>query len=616
MSGGGRLRCAIYTRKSHEEGLDQAFNSLDAQREAGIDYIRSQKHQGWQAIETNYDDGGYSGGSMDRPALKALLKDISHHRVDVVVVYKVDRLSRSLHDFAQIMQAFDEHEVSFVSVTQQFNTTTSMGRLTLNMLLSFAQFEREVTGERVRDKIAATKKKGLWVGGQPPLGYRHIGDCKIAVEPTEAKLVRTIFEAYTKDQSLLGLATKLNDAGHTTKRWQSASSGRRHGGRPLDAKYIYRVLTNPAYVGKIRHTRGGETKLWPGQHKPIIEAKLWQRVQELIQRREAADRKRVSSTHLLKGKLRTHEDFAMSPSAVRRAAKDGREHIIRYYVSQKAIKLGYRKCPIKSINAEHIDDIVRGVVFDHMQRDSKCRIERLSPEDRDRLVRDVVKLVTIGPEELKVELDTTAIRECHAQATQASKVAAATSRDPVPTCPLAPEIDDRGETVVLTVNTCLKRIDHRRLILAPDGTDLVVPSVPKPQPHIVAAVGRAYFWHNELLRSGDSITAVAKRFGAPEREMYRLLPLTQLAPHILGEALFGTLSPNVTLGDLIGAGDRLDWRLQTKSTKAASSGRARAPVSIGAISNVMSVRFIRGVPALAPDPGSERTSGDGRGLLG
>ncbi|MCA9293210.1 MAG: recombinase family protein [Phycisphaerales bacterium] len=560
MSGGrpGRLRCAIYTRKSNEEGLEQAFNSLDAQREAGIDYIKSQKHQGWQAIETHYDDGGFSGGSMDRPALKALLADIKHQRVDVVVVYKVDRLSRSLHDFAQIMQTFDDHDVSFVSVTQQFNTTTSMGRLTLNMLLSFAQFEREVTGERIRDKIAATKKKGLWVGGQPPLGYRHVGDCKIAVEPTEAKLVRTIFEAYTKDQSLLGLATKLNDAGHTTKRWQSASSGRWHGGRPLDAKYLYRVLTNPAYIGKIRHTRGGETNLWPGQHKPIIEVRPWQRVQELIQRREAADRKRVSSTHLLKGKLRTHDDFAMSPSAVRRSAKDGREHIIRYYVSQKAIKLGYRKCPIKSINAEHIDDIVRGLVFDHMRRDSQCQIERWASEDRDRLVRDVVKLVTIGPEELKVELHADALEE---HRTNAPKASSDKPDAAVPTCSFVPDVDDRGVTVVLTIQTCLKRIDHRRLILAPDGSDLVVPSVPQPQPHIVAAIGRAYLWHNELLRSGDSVAVVAKRLGAPEREAYRLLPLTQLAPNTLKHALLGMLSSRVTLNELL-RHSSYNWTMQ------------------------------------------------------
>ncbi|MEM6852803.1 MAG: recombinase family protein, partial [Planctomycetota bacterium] len=210
------LRCAIYTRKSHEEGLDQAFNSLDAQREAGVDYIHSQKHEGWEVSATRYDDGGYTGGNIKRPALARLLSDIEQGTsggIDVVVVYKVDRLSRSLSDFAGMMKLFEQHNVSFVSVTQQFNTTNSMGRLTLNMLLSFAQFEREVTGERIRDKIAATKKKGLWVGGRPPLGYR-LEDRRLHIVPPEAELVQEIFRGYLDtDGSLLELADRLNRQG-------------------------------------------------------------------------------------------------------------------------------------------------------------------------------------------------------------------------------------------------------------------------------------------------------------------------------------------------------------------------------------------------------------------
>ncbi|MFG0249348.1 MAG: recombinase family protein, partial [Phycisphaeraceae bacterium JB051] len=262
-------RCAIYTRKSHEEGLDQAFNSLDAQREAGLDYIRSQKHEGWQAIDTQYDDGGYSGGNIQRPAIQQLIEDIKHGSIDVVVVYKVDRLSRSLHDFAQLMKLFDEHQVCFVSVTQQFNTTTSMGRLTLNMLLSFAQFEREVTSERIRDKLAATKKKGLWVTGQPPLGYKVI-DKHLHIHPDEVKLVEKIFRGYLESQSLLELAELLNAQGHNTKQWTS-TRGITHGGKPLTPKYLYRVLTNPVYIGKITHNQ----HVWPGIHKPIIPRKLW-----------------------------------------------------------------------------------------------------------------------------------------------------------------------------------------------------------------------------------------------------------------------------------------------------------------------------------------------------
>jgi len=251
-----RLRCAVYTRKSSEEGLEQSFNSLDAQREAGRDYIKSQKHQGWTAVSTHYDDGGYSGGTTQRPALQRLLDDIARGRIDVVVVYKVDRLSRSLADFARLMQTFDEHKVSFVSVTQQFNTTTSMGRLTLNMLLSFAQFEREVTGERIYDKIAATKRKGVWVAGRPPLGYRVSrpdeapGDRRLRIVEHEAAIVRAIFAAYLKRSSPLAVARRMNAAGHATRAWKDAR-GNTRGGNRFNAATVKKILCNPVYVGKI-----------------------------------------------------------------------------------------------------------------------------------------------------------------------------------------------------------------------------------------------------------------------------------------------------------------------------------------------------------------------------
>jgi site-specific DNA recombinase len=255
------LRCAIYTRKSSEEGLDMAFNSLDAQREAGLDYIKSQRSHGWVAIDALYDDGGFSGGNTERPGLKRLLADIRAQRVDIVVVYKVDRLSRSLTDFARLMQLFDDHRVSFVSVTQQFNTTTSMGRLTLNMLLSFAQFEREVAGERIRDKIAATFRRGVFVTGQPPLGYRRpregepgFVERKLLIVPEEAELVRSVYTGYLELRSLVALAARLNAAGHRTKLWTS-SRGVPRGGKPFSASLVHRILTNPIYIGKIAHTR-------------------------------------------------------------------------------------------------------------------------------------------------------------------------------------------------------------------------------------------------------------------------------------------------------------------------------------------------------------------------
>src|SRR6186713_786048 len=263
------LRCAIYTRKSSEEGLEQDFNSLHAQREACHAYIRSQKHEGWRAISAHYDDGGYSGGSMERPALQRLLADIKAKRIDTVVVYKVDRLTRSLADFAKIVEVFDARGVSFVSVTQSFNTTTSMGRLTLNVLLSFAQFEREVTGERIRDKIAASKKKGIWMGGVVPLGYR-VEDRALHIVEDHAILIRRLFASYIELGSVSALKCRLDAAGlHVPERVDGA--GRRCGGKPFSRGHLYKILSNPIYTGRLSHK--GTT--YDGQHPAIVEQATW-----------------------------------------------------------------------------------------------------------------------------------------------------------------------------------------------------------------------------------------------------------------------------------------------------------------------------------------------------
>ena len=256
----GRLRCAIYTRKSSEEGLEQEFNSLDAQREACEAYVRSQKHEGWQALPALYDDPGYSGGNMERPALKRLLADIAAKRIDVVVVYKVDRLTRSLADFAKIVEVFDASAVSFVSITQAFNTTTSMGRLTLNVLLSFAQFEREVTGERIRDKIAASKKKGLWMGGQPALGY-DVKDRKLVVNEAEAETVRMIFRRYLDLGSVRELKAALDAEGMVSKH-RTAADGSAYGGQSFSRGALYQMLQNRVYRGEIVHKGAA----YPGEH--------------------------------------------------------------------------------------------------------------------------------------------------------------------------------------------------------------------------------------------------------------------------------------------------------------------------------------------------------------
>jgi site-specific DNA recombinase len=258
-------RCAVYTRKSSEEGLEQDFNSLHAQREACEAFIRSQKGEGWRLIETGYDDGGLSGGTLERPALQRLFADIAQHRVDTVVVYKVDRLTRSLMDFAKIVELFDRHEVSFVAVTQQFNTTTSMGRLTLNILLSFAQFEREVIGERVRDKIAASKKKGMWMGGVVPLGYAA-EDRKLVVLPEEAETVRRIFDRYRALGSVRLLKQDLDSEGIRSKQ-RIDRHGRRTGGQLFSRGALYALLANPIYIGEIAH----KGACYLGQHQAILD---------------------------------------------------------------------------------------------------------------------------------------------------------------------------------------------------------------------------------------------------------------------------------------------------------------------------------------------------------
>src|SRR6188474_766957 len=271
-----KLRCAVYTRKSTEEGLEQEFNSLHAQREACEAYVASQRSEGWALVREPYDDGGFSGGTLERPALKQLLGDIEEGLIDVVVVYKIDRLSRSLMDFSKLVDVFDRAGVTFVSVTQSFNTTTSMGRLTLNILLSFAQFEREVTGERIRDKIAASKKKGMWMGGQPSLGY-DVKDKKLIVNKTEAETVRHIFRRYVELKSVRLLKADLDAAGIVSKA-RTAADGSRYGQKPLARGALYLMLQNRIYRGETVH----KDKAYPGEHEALVDEVLWNEVQALL----------------------------------------------------------------------------------------------------------------------------------------------------------------------------------------------------------------------------------------------------------------------------------------------------------------------------------------------
>jgi DNA invertase Pin-like site-specific DNA recombinase len=323
-----RARCAIYTRKSSEEGLEQEFHSLLAQREACEAFITSQQHEGWVCPRDGYDDGGFSGATIDRPALQRLLADIAAGRVDTVVVYKIDRLTRSLTDFAKIVEILDARSASFVSVTQQFNTTSSMGRLTLNVLLSFAQFEREVIGERIRDKIAASKKKGMWMGGVPPLGYR-VRDRKLVIVDSEAELVRSIFRRYAELGSVRLLKKELEAQGSKSKSWTSAS-GRLIGGKPFSRGALYLMLRNRTYRGEIVHK--GQSH--PGEHPPIIDQPLWDAVQAQLTGNSGGRNAGTSTRQprLLAGMLLDAGGNRMTPSYA--VKKDTRYH---YYVSRPLI---------------------------------------------------------------------------------------------------------------------------------------------------------------------------------------------------------------------------------------------------------------------------------------
>jgi len=334
------IRCAVYTRKSSEEGLEQSSNSLDAQREACEAFILSQRQEGWRLLPTHYDDGGYSGGTMERPALMQLLKDVEAGKVRVIVVYKVDRLTRSLADFAKIVEALDARRVSFVSVTQQFNTTTSMGRLTLNVLLSFAQFEREVTGERIRDKIAASKRKGMWMGGPVPLGY-HLEGRKLIPHSTEAAFVCKIFALYLKLGCVLRLAAQLSRENVKTKTWIT-KAGHRVGGMPFARGHLYYLLRNRLYIGEIRH----RDQYYPGEHQAIVPRELWERVQRQLDSNLRVRRNRLKerASSLFTGLIEDPEGNRYTPSFT---IKRGRRY--RYYVSQVAINnpAGQHSGPIR-----------------------------------------------------------------------------------------------------------------------------------------------------------------------------------------------------------------------------------------------------------------------------
>ncbi len=381
------IRCAVYTRKSTEEGLEQEFNSLDAQRESGEAFIASQKSEGWVCLPDRYDDGGFTGGNMERPALKRLMADIDAGRVDCVVVYKVDRLSRSLLDFTQIMEALEKRGVSFVSVTQQFNTTSSMGRLTLNILLSFAQFEREIISERTRDKIAAARRKGKWSGGRPVLGYDVApGGGRLIVNEDEAARVRVIYEVYLDRQSLIETIKELDAREWTNKRWIT-KKGHESGGAPFNKHSLYSLLTNVLYIGRLTY----KDEVHDGEHPAIVDEETFRRAGQILKRNGATGGRHVRNRFgaILKGLINCVPcNCAMVPT---HATKKNRRY--RYYVCANAQKRGWHTCPSKSIPAGEIEkfvvDQVRGIGRDPAllvetlggaRAEAKARIKELDSE--------------------------------------------------------------------------------------------------------------------------------------------------------------------------------------------------------------------------------------------
>jgi site-specific DNA recombinase len=519
-------RCAIYTRKSTEYNLDLAFNSLDAQREACEAYIRSQAHEGWRLIPARYDDGAFSGASLDRPALQQLLADVRDRKIDIVLVYKVDRLTRSLADFAKIIELFDAHGVSFVSVTQSFNTSSSMGRLTLNVLLSFAQFERELIGERVRDKIAASKRKGLWVGGPVPLGYAAV-DKKILVVPAEAAAVRTIFERYLEFGSVRALAEDLDRRGIRSKP-RRLSNGRTVGGGRFGAGALAYLLKNRFYIGEVVYR--GEVHC--GEHEPILHSTLFEAVQAKLAAQAVARRCRLrGSPALLSGRLFDNRGNRMSPTHTN---KGGVRY--RYYVSQ-AVLPGKPPPPglVSRVPAPEIEALVVAALRKHLNASGAG--EPLPDNDRDLFARHL-EHVTLTPNHLELRLR--------------QSVDAAQSHDPANNDSSGPPI--ASVTTIAVPWTSPVPAAVKGIIHVPAHN---TPMTPSRRDALLTAIAKARNWADELAHGRvGSFAVLARREGKVERHIRLLVPLAFLSPRIVSGLLDGTAPAGLTITALARA---LPW---------------------------------------------------------
>jgi DNA invertase Pin-like site-specific DNA recombinase len=496
------VRCAIYTRVSTDQGLEQDFNSLDAQYDAASAYIRSQAHAGWILLRAKYDDGGFSGGNTDRPALQQLLADVRSGKLDVIVVYKVDRLTRSLADFAKLVELFDAHGVSFVSVTQQFNTTTSMGRLTLNVLLSFAQFEREVTSERIRDKIAASKRKGLWVGGMVPLGYDS-RDRKITVNETEADRVRDIFRSYLKLGSLNALMVDLRKRGILTKA-RRLRSGVAAGGVPFARGSLAYLLRNRFYTGEVAF----KGEILPGEQTPIIDRRLFESVQAKLDQQIANHKTaRSRSGALLTGKIFDDRGQRMTPTHATKGAVRYRYYTSSVLVQGQADQAG----SVSRVSGPEIENVIVGAVRKHFL---------LSPEiDAAAVIQNHVLRVEVHLGKLVVQL------------TSPPSSAVVAKRKKAPT-----QIEVRWQKPPAT---------RRREILVPQaGTPNRIqrPIRSENRALLVASIARGRRWLNELTADCDAATAtIATRERCSERKVNMTISLAFLAPELVQAAIDGRL---------------------------------------------------------------------------
>ena len=523
------IRCAIYTRKSSDEGLEQAFNSLDAQREACAAYILSQASEGWSALPDVYDDGGLSGGTLERPALQRLLTEVRAGRIDIIVVYKVDRLTRSLLDFAKLVEAFDSAGTSFVSVTQSFNTTTSMGRLTLNMLLSFAQFEREVTAERIRDKIAASKAKGMWMGGTPPLGYRPDGR-SLAIVDEHAALVRDIYRGYLELGNVRLLADRLAREGRVSPT-RATAGGRPFGGGGFTRGQLYALLKNPIYAGDVAH-RG---QLYAGQHSAIIERETWNVVQERLAEHLVGERRsaRAVDPSLLAGLL---FDEAGDPLVAAHACKGKVRY--RYYVSRalqhaegnasgRGIRLPAREieAAVAARLADALDDplklapvasinIAPTQLHQFIERAGIAAAE-IRSRNRDR-VRKMLVQVRMLPDGMEIDLSVQALAD-EFDATLA---------------------DDAAEVVTLTSAMRLTRSGRALRLVQNDGSR---PGSSSPDPSLVRLLLKALRWWAQLRRGEVDVQNLAEREGVTPSYITRVVRLAFLAPEVVDALLAGHL---------------------------------------------------------------------------